>query len=379
MTAAASHPNNLVSAMALAGYGLDDLVPAFPGRTAAEIDRILRDNALALSRPVLPYGLLGIHPCQSRHFNVQPSGNRWIGRDQPWPPRRDRTSLFFFGGSTGLGYNVDDRDAVPALLQDEFDRRGIACDVYNFGSGNYASRHECLRLLALLDDGVVPDLAVFLDGYNDSYQGLGDAKLVEVLDALYQGEKRRRRKGLVAALADYAADRRRLTMPSSANIHHGKDDSLISDAAMAAALQDRDPAALTPHERAVAERVWRKYRDSVAMLRAVMAPRRIRPLFCWQPVPFFATRPEQRIMDKLFRVFPHGALCAPVYHWLHGEGFPGMAEQPDFLDLSRLGEQVDGVLYLDICHYTRRIAERIAVALADRLAPAVAATPTEAV
>ena len=75
-----SHPNTLINTMELLGYGLEDILPAFPSRDTAYVDQMLRDNGLALSRPVIPYGLLGINPCQTEHFNITVEGFRSVGR-----------------------------------------------------------------------------------------------------------------------------------------------------------------------------------------------------------------------------------------------------------------------------------------------------------
>jgi len=376
------HPNNLIEAMALAGYGIADLLPAFPGLPPDSIDQILRDNALALSRPVIPYGLLGIHPCRSRHFNITEHGFRWTGEEQPWPPRPDCVSIFFFGGSTGLGFNVDDADAIPRILRQRLRTAGLACEVYNFGSGNYSSRHELLRFLDLRDQGHHPHIAFFLDGYNDAFYTLGNPELVRVLDRLYQTEKRRRRRGYLGALWDFAVtslEERRRPLPKAHtyNVDDAELAAVVSNPAIEAALAASSAPlpldALTPGGRRAAETVWRRYRDSTAMIRALCDDGGTKALFAWQPVPYFATRPEQRVMEKLFPIFRAGGFSAPVYHWLHATGFPGMAEADDFVDLSDAAVGLDTVCYLDICHYTRPLAERIAERIALFLRPHVEA------
>jgi hypothetical protein len=373
------HPNNLVEQMGAVGLCLDDLRPAFPGRDAAAIDRLLRDTALALSRPVLPYGLLGIHPCRTQHFTVDPAGFRGHGgEDQPWPPARTGKTVFFFGGSTGLGFNVEDADTVPARLQASLGHTDPSWQVYNFASGSYTSRHEMLRFLSLLDQGFVPDVAVFLDGYNDSFYAFGNPRLVKALDGLYQDEKRRRRLGRLGAVLDYARSLftgdGRAAMPSAAG-YNAADDAfaapLMSPEAVHRALADSDrPADAAPFGEAgtrLAHLVWRNYLDTRAMVRAVAARQGVRTLFAWQPVPFFATPARQRIMDPLHQLFRPGALCAPVYHWLHANAFPDLADGGDFVDLSTVGRDLDAVLYLDVCHYTRPMADAIADGLCSSL------------
>jgi hypothetical protein len=371
------HPNTLVGQIEAVGARLDDLLPAYPGLGVADIDALLRDSALALSRPLMPYGLLGVHPCRTAALNVHAAGFRDDGTGQAWPGTPGRKRLFMFGGSTTFGFNVADGDTVPARLGVRLRQSGW--EVYNFGSGSYTSRHEMLRLLALLDQGIRPDLALFLDGYNDAFYAFGNPRLVEALDGLYQSEKRRRRRGMAGALLDYwreARTQRRGSLPAVAD--YAAADSafaapLITRDAVQAALADSDrPADPTPFGEAgadVARLVWDRYRDSVAMIRAIAARHGFPAVFAWQPVPFFATRGEQRILDPLHHLFRAGAFAAPVYHWLHANGFPGMGSENDFIDISTVAKGLDGVLYLDVCHYTRVMADGIAGTLASDLAP----------
>ncbi|KIL97781.1 hypothetical protein CCC_00842 [Paramagnetospirillum magnetotacticum MS-1] len=374
------HPNTLVGQIEAVGARLDDLLPAYPGLSAEQIDEVLRDGALALSRPVMAYGLLGVHPCRTATLNVHPAGFRDDGSGQAWPNRDGIRRLFVFGGSTTFGFNVSDGDTVPARLGARLSEAGLdGWEVYNFGSGSYTSRHEMLRFLALLDQGIRPDMALFLDGYNDSFYAFGNPRLVEALDGLYQGEKRRRRMGLLSAVADYWREARTVRsgrMPSVADYSAG--DSAFAaplitwdavEAALAASSRPADDTAFGAPGARVAGLVWDRYGDSVAMIRAAALRHRIPVVFAWQPVPFFATEPGQRILDPLHRLFRAGAFCAPVYHWLHTNGFPGMGDAPDFVDLSEAGKGLDAVAYLDVCHYTRAMADRIAQALVAQLAP----------
>jgi hypothetical protein len=390
--------NNLFAALEIVGYSVADLLPAFPGSSADDVTEILQDNGWALSRPVMDYGLLGIHPCRSPHFNLSRHGFRLTGpdREQSWPPPEDRPSLFCFGGSTTLGYNVSDRDSIPARLSARLAPRGI--EVYNFGSGNYTSRHEFLRFLNLLDQGRAPGYALFLDGFNDSFYALDNSELVQTLDTLYQTEKRRRRLGLAGATWDYAREtlrKRRLPIPDIRSYRPNDTDETVRarpdpaaiEAALAISAQDDGP--LPPAVAALAQTVWNRYLDSVAMIRAVAARHGVTPLFLWQPVPLFATQRRQRILERLYPLFPTAAFAGSVYRWAAANRFPGMAGDPAFLEASRLAESFDGVCYLDICHYAPPFADHIADAIAgwflERLhagraapAPAPALATTEA-
>lgn len=379
------HPNNLVPILESIGYGLSDLLPAYPGKDIAYVDRVLRDNACALSRPVISYGMLGIHPVRTAYFNMTEHGHRWIGEDQPWPPDPRFCNIFFFGGSTALGYNIEDRHTISSFLHRALNKAGLAVQVYNFGGGNYSSRHVALYFLNLLDQGVSPDVAVFLDGFNDSYYAFGYHALVKALDQLYQSEKRRRRSSYPGAVLDYALDafrQRHDPMPNAASERPNSDDPdithLTSPAGISAALADTShPAsidALSPGHTKMAGMVWRRWLDSNAVIRALAREHHVRTLFAWQPVPLFATLPSARIVERVFGVFPNSVLCSAVYKWLHAAGFPDLPADIDFLDLSRLGEDRREVGYVDMCHYSGIFTEIIAENLASALMPIISRT-----
>lgn len=361
--------NTLLLAMARVGYEMPDLLPAYPGRNLDYVDRVLRDNAAALSRPVLPYGLLGIHPYHSPTFNIDEYGFRTNGQSQPWPPNPEALTIFCFGGSTMLGANIEDRQTIPSRLQVYCDALGLNCEVYNFGYGSYTSRHELLNFVRLLDQGIVPDLAIFLDGYNEATLGFGNGILVKVLDGLYQAEKSRRRMPYWRAVLDSARSlyqARHRSLPGALTYKPWDDNSaaaqLLSDEVIEAAIISGGefPDALTPEQWRFGESVWQNYLDSAAMIRAVAERKDVSTLFVWQPTPIAFTPREHRLLEKLYYVYRVGSLPYHVYAWLDENRFPGMSGDRAFLDLSQLGRSVAGIQYMDPCHYTADMSQAIA-------------------
>tara|TARA_Y100000588_G_scaffold392355_1_gene503937 strand:- start:538 stop:1674 length:1137 start_codon:yes stop_codon:yes gene_type:complete len=354
--------NNLLKAMELASYGVADMLPAFPGKDIDYVQSVLEDNALCLNRPVISYGLLAIDPCLSEHFNISEHGFRTVGQIQPWPVPKDMKAIFIFGGSTSLGQNVSDRDSIPSLI-----RRGIKnqydnIEVYNFGSGNYSSRHELLRFLDFLDKGAVPDLAVFLDGYNDSFYALGNNELTFALNRLYRAEKRRRQKSKFGALQDFILElvgkgNAAMPMAHTFRVADPKFTDVVSDETIRRRLRFSTPEnnteELTKEDVDLASSVWRSYKRSVRMIKAMTEEFDTRTMHFWQPVPYFCAHPEQRVMERLYPVFRAGGFSWPVYHWLHREGILSNSTGiENFFDLSGSADGFDGVCYLDVCHYS---------------------------
>lgn len=379
-----SHPNTLVRAMRSIGYSLADALPAYPGMHEAELDQLLRDCALTMNRPVLAYGLLGIHPCRSRFFNISEHGFRSNGRIQPWPPPSDQETIACFGGSTTVGPGVKDAQTVPACLQWELEAGDAACQVYNFGSPSYTSRNEALRFLSLLDQGVRFDAAVFLDGYNDCHYAYGNSDLVCLLDGLYQREKRWRRQlrlrsAFEAAMA--AGGRQTLFHTYDPAATDERAQRYLSPAGVMAALARSDemvdPSELNAFDRALSQRVWDQYLLSVALIRAAAERYGITTVFAWQPVPYFQTAPRHRVMERLFSLYPYGALCWLVYQWLACTGFPSIGDDPSFVNCSGAGRGCDDVFYMDNCHYSAAGCQAVAALIAQALKPRLQAAGSE--
>ena len=372
----ADHPHNVIRALSRVGYTLNDLLPAFPGKDARYVDELARDNAFCLSRPVLPYGLLGVHEHQSRYFNVGAHGARLNGRSQPWPPDPAKTNIFFFGGSTTLGILVEDGETVPANVEREL-RRSLDVEVYNFGAGNYTLRHELLRLLDLADHELRPDLCIFLDGYNDAQYALGNYQLVEALDFLYQSEKKRRRMSGVGAVFDYLIERVKPgALPSGETYQkemrpefaHMLENAYIDEAL---AQSDAPPALLDDAERRIAEIVWRRYLMSLELAQAIVARIDSRGVYFWQPAPFFAVKAEQRLVPKVYKIFRHGVFSHPVYRWLLRHDMSDLPRGVTFKNLAHAGRGVEGPLYLDTCHYTPLFCRTLGAAIADIVKPLI--------
>lgn len=106
-------------------------------------------------------------PRRGVFVNIDPAGFRrapdGVRLDHPG------TKVFFFGGSTSFGYGVADGETIPARLEERLRARWPERDVrvFNFGRGHYFSGQEQALLSRLLAEGHRPDLAVFLDGYNE--------------------------------------------------------------------------------------------------------------------------------------------------------------------------------------------------------------------
>lgn len=120
-----------------------------------------------------PYVQFRERPREGHFVNVSPDGFRLNGRtgrrtfDPTHPP-----AVFLLGGSTTFGYGVRDEDTIAAHLEPLLRRdhpRQPPVAVYNFGRGYYGSTQEFLLLKSLVQRGMVPTVAVFVDGINEHF------------------------------------------------------------------------------------------------------------------------------------------------------------------------------------------------------------------
>lgn len=156
----------------VAHHGLEKLTDVFPDIPPREINNFLNETWVA-TQEYAPFYQIESAVTQGKYLNVHEIGFRSIGAYQAnWPPSdRSDQVIFVFGGSTTFGSGVRDEQTIPAYLQKalrvKFPNKSI--DVYNFGTGSHFSTQERFMFDRLLAKRYVPDVAIFIDGLNDSY------------------------------------------------------------------------------------------------------------------------------------------------------------------------------------------------------------------
>jgi hypothetical protein len=106
------------------------------------------------------------------NFSNQDYRMRRVKNQAAWPPEKNKTNIFFFGGSTTLGYGVLLDQTIPSYTQELFDlKENSNISVYNFGENSYTSKNELFLFKNILHSGFVPEIAIFIHGLNDfAYQ-----------------------------------------------------------------------------------------------------------------------------------------------------------------------------------------------------------------
>jgi len=296
----------------------------YPDLTEADIDRLQRD-CLALRYTYRPFVEFAPLPVTGRFVNIVPAGYRKGRSDAPWPPAADEFVVFVFGGSTTLGFDLPDGQTVVSALETELGKhlpgRTVRC--YNFGRGYYFSTQERALFASLLEQGFVPQAAVFIDGLNDFMY--------------YDGVPQ-----LAPALHGFTAP----DLPP---------------------LQRAEPA--TDDERAAAVRqMLDRYRQNVRLTEGIARAFGVTPVFVGQPVPFldFPMQPSTYPFQSTF-----------AEHKLAAWGYDRFREAAR---TDRFGERfvwcgnaflhANRIMYADSIHYSPAGAEVLARCIADRMAEA---------
>jgi len=139
-------------------------------------------------------------------FTERPFGGRWVSVDAdgvragraPEPAAgRPPLTVWCFGGSTMFGWGQADGETIAShlqeMLQSRFPERAVR--VVNHGHSYWFSSMELNHFLALLRHRPAPDVAIFLDGLNDSRMFLEGRHLpffTDVAEQAWEHERRRR-------------------------------------------------------------------------------------------------------------------------------------------------------------------------------------------
>jgi hypothetical protein len=145
-----------------------DFTILYPYLTSREIDQLQREH-FSIRFVYAPFVQFKPIPLKKRFVEITQHGYRKGASDQPWPPKTEDIVVFVFGGSTTFSYFLPNEKTLVASLQEElqkvYKKQKVRC--YNFGVGFYYSTQERILFESLLQSGIVPDIAIFIDGFND--------------------------------------------------------------------------------------------------------------------------------------------------------------------------------------------------------------------
>jgi hypothetical protein len=309
-------------------YGIDQLMPGYPGRTPEEIVVLMRET---YDRPLIyePFTHFRELPSTGRFVNITETGYRLIENQGPWPVDKNNFNVFVFGGSTTFGAGVADTETIPSALQREL--RAVSSRrvcVYNFGRGFHYSSQERILFSNLLAAGHVPDAVVFVDGLNDFYRNQ-DAPQFSGQFGVLINQSLIERKGEHVDVSDIAR--------KGVNSERG-----------------------TKEERAA--RIVHRYLRNKTIITGMAQAHGIKPVFVWQPVPVYK-------FDLRFHPFAKSP--GFIEHQFPALGYQYLAElrrtnttAAEVVWLADMQETAREQLYVDAVHYTAKMCARIAAEIA---------------
>lgn len=316
----------------------EPLKELFPKLEQDEIEQFLTDTR-HLSQRFDTYTQSKERPFVGKSVNVDDNGFRPIKNQGPWPPKLSYINIFVFGGSTAFGYGVTDEDTIPSYLQEILNtRHDEHIRVYNFGRGGYISAQERILLEKLMLTGIVPNVAIFIDGLNDL--GYCDEKpnfTNELTKFMDEGD----------------------TPPFKKCIMQMPLFKLIFGS------QQQQPRILpTLSEQKILDTV-KRYEINKEIIESLSSRFKIEALFVWQPVPVYKCDQDYNFFAKFDydRYMPY----LRVGYQEMGKIFPSREFGANFLWLSDLQVGLKQPLYADAIHYSPYLCRLIAQKIADKL------------
>lgn len=287
-------------------------------------------------------------PFTGKYVTVSVAGYRQSAAQGPWPISSANLNVFCFGGSTLFGYGVADSQTVASYLQQGLQTKTTrrVC-VYNFGVGWHYSTQERIRFEQLLAQKIVPDVALFLDGINDSTQACVDRpafspQMATAFDQVQAFGIQRPSRGTPSkssVLIDAIFTRQPI----------GRLARRLAPTRQSSALEI---TIITPDQAARSSAVYRWNRTLIS---AAARAKRVTEIFVVQPSPGYKLDRNKHPLWDLDSNAKEEHFYVTLKKDLDRHP-PG----EHLLWTADLCETTDGPLYVDACHYTPHFAQAIA-------------------
>lgn len=305
-------------------------------------------------------------PMSSPYLNIGEDGLRrtWNDEKSLLDPKAAR--IFAFGGSTMEGAGARDEATVPSALARKLSDMGHRVTVTNFGQPAYTATQSFIAFAEELARGNVPDLAIFLDGLNETIiaEQSGVAGTVFNADSraeefnLLQPWRRRElfRHALYAAVPRLMRRYRDIAEVFARNGDHANSAALSSER-------------IAPLSRAVV----RHYLNALRLIRGVGDGFGVATIFFWQPCLFT----KQRLSDHEARYQNDGApvpeLRARFYQavWSALKTNPEFRSMPGAIDVSGLFDDMAEPYFIDPFHLAEKGNDAVAEAMLPHVATAL--------
>ncbi|MFL6253573.1 MAG: hypothetical protein ACJ74T_00985 [Pyrinomonadaceae bacterium] len=332
------------------------LEQAYPGLSRDEI-QVLLDETYSPARSLVyePFTEFKERPYAGKYVNVDVNGFRVTKGQGPWPPDGGRYfNVFLFGGSTAFGFGVADGQTVASHLQALLSGAGLLKEVrvYNFGRGSYYSTQERILFEKLVGAGLRPDLAVFIDGLNDSHHYDDRPSSAARIESALEGRP--------AAGTDVLARVPMVRAASAAGKWLGLGRNNGPAPEWAETARDREACG----DEAVLLGVINRYVENKKMVETIATAYGVKTLFVWQPVAVY--KYDQSHNPFAGEEHPRRSCVEGAYSLLSKT----VEQHPlgdDFLWAADIQEGLAEPLYVDSLHYSGRMSELFARSIANAM------------
>lgn len=249
-------------------------------------------------------------------------------------------TVWLLGGSTAFGFGQRDDHTIASEMVRIADERGVPIRVENLGVSGYVNWQETQVFQDLLAAGERPDVAVFLDGANDTSLGL-----------------ERERFGLLDPSENHVqtmTDEQRDELTAAAEQQGYRSSNDLDVAVELAAAQ---------------------YRRGVELARELGGAHDVQVVHYWQPQLYTVPLDAPLVEDALEQW-----QITPERHAAVGEVVDRIAERSGVepVDLTDVFDDVDGPIFYDTSHTNEEGARLTALAIMDDLWPTILAERSDA-
>ncbi|MDW8172398.1 MAG: SGNH/GDSL hydrolase family protein, partial [Anaerolineae bacterium] len=327
-------------------YGIENLRPAYPDYTDTQIMRLIIEHVNNLPLACDAELIFAENAFKGHYLNVSDDYYRLIEDQVPLREMSEYYTIFIFGGSTTYGYGEADWQTIPSHLQRILRQQALGgrklIAIFNFGQRSYFSLQERLLFQQLVRRGFKPDMAVFIDGLNDTHN-IGVPSYACVRRDIISRSLRCPSNGPCLPLA-------RL-------VQHVVNPTVTLE-----------PVDLPPADDAIFNaRLIERWWDQWSQIRAFASEENISTLLVRQPVPGFAYELDYHPFANRSDV----RITRSAYTYPLWEERVGSDPDFDYLDLAYMSQDRQEILYVDLVHYTgafmRDIAQEIAVKIVQMM------------
>ena len=343
-------------------YDNPSLQQVYPQLNGEAISSLLDET---WSRPYVyeTFTLFKESPFKGHYVNVDKEGFRITKNQGPWPLDLKNLNIFLFGGSTTFGYGLPDDQTIASYLQEFMvNKLNQTVCVYNFGRGSYYSQQERVLFEKLLISGFIPDLTIFIDGFNDFYLNDNRPAFSDRFEHFFIERKQGK------APTDFKLIDRLPMIRIAKYIKHklqasqDKPDN-IDMANSAMNYNDNKKAADQNINKSDITKVIKRYIENKKIIEAIAKAYAVKTVFVWQPVSSYK-------YDLSYHLFASTNLLDKYLQY----GYRNMEEivknkslGENFLWIADMQENLHKPLYIDKVHYSAEMSEMVAVNIGNLL------------